>query len=178
MSSSSFYLEHLALSFVYVDDPWLMFTGRQRKSQRKPLWSRNLPAPMLLPRASLAAWWWKNPPANAGDAGDLGSIPGSGRSPGEGNGNPLQHSCLGNSIDRGVWRDIVHGVTKSCHDWVTEHACFYLRDICETTCHHQGQAYRSSVMVTWRHGGHALVSRLVWSTVQLPRWFISVPCIQ
>ena len=43
----------------------------------------------------------KNPPANAGDARDKSSIPGSGRSPGEGNGNPLQYSCLGNPVDRG-----------------------------------------------------------------------------
>ena len=55
----------------------------------------------------------KNPPANAGDAGDAGSIPGSGRSPGEGNGNPLQYSCLKNSMDRGTWWAAVHGVTKS-----------------------------------------------------------------
>ena len=47
------------------------------------------------------------------NAGDLGSIPGSGRSPGEGNGNPLQYSCLENSIDRGAWRAILYGVTKS-----------------------------------------------------------------
>ena len=45
-----------------------------------------------------------NPPSNAGDAtGAMGSIPGSGRSPGEGNGNPLQYSCLENPMDRGVW---------------------------------------------------------------------------
>ena len=52
----------------------------------------------------------KNLPANAGDAG---SIPGMGKSPGEGNGNPLQYSCLGNSVNRGAWRAIVHGVAKS-----------------------------------------------------------------
>ena len=46
-------------------------------------------------------------------AGDLGLIPGSGRSPGEGNGYPLQYSCLENSMDRGVWQATVHGVTKS-----------------------------------------------------------------
>ena len=51
----------------------------------------------------------KNPPANAGDTG---SIPGSGRSPGEGNGNPLQYSCLGNPMDRGAWQATVHGVAK------------------------------------------------------------------
>ena len=50
---------------------------------------------------------------SACNAGDLGSIPGSGRSPGEENGNSLQYSCLENSMDRGVWRAVVHGVTKS-----------------------------------------------------------------
>ena len=51
----------------------------------------------------------KNLPANAGD---VDSIPGSGRSPGEGNGNPLQYSCLENPMDRGVWRATVHRVAK------------------------------------------------------------------
>ena len=46
------------------------------------------------------------------NAGDLGSIPGLGRSPGEGNGNPLQYSCLVNSKDRAAWQAIVHGVTE------------------------------------------------------------------
>ena len=50
---------------------------------------------------------------SACNAGDLGSITGSGRSPGEGNGNPLQYFCLGNPMDRGDWRATVHGVTKS-----------------------------------------------------------------
>ena len=52
----------------------------------------------------------KNPPTNAGD---MGLIPESGRSPGEGNGKPLQYSCLGNSMNRGVWWTTVHGVAKS-----------------------------------------------------------------
>ena len=56
----------------------------------------------------------KNLPANVGDTGDLGSIPGSGRSSGGGNGNPLQYFCLKNSMDKGAWQDIiVHGVAKS-----------------------------------------------------------------
>ena len=46
-------------------------------------------------------------------AGDLSSIPGLGRSPGEGNGNPLQYSCLENPVDRGTWQATVHGVTES-----------------------------------------------------------------
>ena len=54
----------------------------------------------------------KNPPAKTGDIRDLGSIPGSGRSPGEGNGNPLQYSCLENPTDRGAWQATVHGITK------------------------------------------------------------------
>ena len=55
----------------------------------------------------------KNPAPSAGDAGDMGLIPGPGRSPGVENGNPLQYSCLENSMDRGVWRATVHGLAKS-----------------------------------------------------------------
>ena len=57
----------------------------------------------------------KNPPANAGD---MGLIPGSGRSPGEGNGNPLQYPCLGNPMDKEAWQATLHGVSKS--DLMTE----------------------------------------------------------
>ena len=55
----------------------------------------------------------KNPPANAGDAGNSGSIPGLGRSLGGGHGNPLQYSSLKNPMDRRAWRATVHGVAKS-----------------------------------------------------------------
>ena len=55
----------------------------------------------------------KNPPGNAGDARHKGSIPGLERSAREGTGNPLQYSCLGNSMARGAWQAIVHGVQKS-----------------------------------------------------------------
>jgi len=55
----------------------------------------------------------KNLPANVGDAGDTGSILGLGRSLGGGNGNPLQYSCLGNSMGRGAWWATVHEVAKS-----------------------------------------------------------------
>ena len=55
----------------------------------------------------------KNPPANAGDIRDMGSIPGSGRSPGRGNSNPLQYSCLENPMDRGDWWARVHRVSRS-----------------------------------------------------------------
>ena len=55
----------------------------------------------------------KNLPASAGDIRDMDSIPGLGRSPGEGHGNPFQYSCLENPMDRGAWQTTVHGVAKN-----------------------------------------------------------------
>ena len=70
----------------------------------------------------------KNPPANTGD---MGSSPELGRSPGEGNGNPRQHSCLENSMDRGAWQALLRGVTKKSQthlsDWTTIHTVEYIR---------------------------------------------------
>ena len=63
--------------------------------------------------ASQVALVVKNPPANAGDIRDMGSVFGLGRSPGGGHGNLLQHSCLENPMDRGAWRATVHGVGQS-----------------------------------------------------------------
>ena len=64
----------------------------------------------------------KNLPAKAGEVRDAGSIPGLGRSPGEGNGNPLQYSCLENPMDRGAWQATVHsGRKKSDTTQVTQH---------------------------------------------------------
>ena len=63
--------------------------------------------------ASQVALVVKNPPANAGDVRDARSIPGSGRSPGEGHGNPFQYSCLENPMDRWSWQATVHGVAQS-----------------------------------------------------------------
>ena len=65
----------------------------------------------------------KNLPADTADLRDMGSIPGSGRSPGEGNGNLLQNSCLRSPMDRGAWQTTVHGVTESD---MTEHICMLL----------------------------------------------------
>ena len=62
---------------------------------------------------SLVAFLVKNLPANTGDIRDLGLIPGSGRSPGRGHGNPLQYPCVENPMDRGAWQTTVHGVTES-----------------------------------------------------------------
>ena len=64
----------------------------------------------------------KNLPASARDIRDMGSVPGSRRSPGQGHGNPLQYSCLENPTDGGAWRAAVHGVAESDTIEATEHA--------------------------------------------------------
>ena len=71
----------------------------------------------------------KEPAHNVGDAGDAGSIPGSGRSPGSRSGNPLQYSCLENSMDKGARWATVHGVTKS-QTWLSTWHCEYFLVIC------------------------------------------------
>ena len=63
--------------------------------------------------ASQVALVVKNPSANTGDMRDVGSIPGSGKSHGEGHGNPLQYSCLDNPMDRGAWQATIHRVAMS-----------------------------------------------------------------
>ena len=64
--------------------------------------------------------WWLSSKDSACQAGDTGSIPGSGRSPGEGNGNPLQYSCLGNLMDRKAWWVQFTGSQRMRHDWATK----------------------------------------------------------
>ena len=67
----------------------------------------------------------KNPPDNARDTGDVGLVSGSGRSPGVGNGDPLQYSCQENSMDRGTWWAVVQGVAEldmSVHTHITLHS--------------------------------------------------------
>ena len=78
-----------------------------------------------IPEKHLLLLYWDFPHSSVGkesacNAGDRGSIPGSGRSPGEGNGNPLQYSCLENPMDRGAWQAIVHGVVRVKHDLATK----------------------------------------------------------
>ena len=77
-----------------------------------------------LNETSLVAQLVKNQPANAEDTRDAGSIPGSGSSPGEGNGYSLQNFCLEKSMDRGAWQATVHGVTVS-RTQLRAHACMH-----------------------------------------------------
>ena len=69
-------------------------------------------------------------------AGNAGSIPGSGRSPQEGHGNPLQYSCLGNPMDRGAWRAALHGVARVGYSWATEQAGMYCKLPAKVTVRH------------------------------------------
>ena len=70
-------------------------------------------------RAAQGCQWLRTQPASGGDLRDVGAIPGSGRSPREGNGNPFQYTCLENPLDRGTWRATVHGVARVKHDLAT-----------------------------------------------------------
>ena len=79
----------------------------------------------------------KNLPANAENAGDVSSIPGSGRSPGEENGNPFQYSCLGNPMDRGAWWAAAHMVAKSRTQLSMLHSCIspvLVTQLCPPLC--------------------------------------------
>ena len=88
----------------------------------------------------------KNPPANARDVRDAGSIPGWGRSPGGGHGNPLQYSCLENSMDRGAWRAMVHRVAKSQTQLKRLSTHVSSEVTSEFSC-----CFCSTVTVNWKH---------------------------
>ena len=91
--------------------------------------------PPFNPLGSLGGSVGKESACNAGDTGDVGLIPESGRSPGEGHGNPLQYSCLENPMDRGAWRTAVLRVAKS-QMWLKRlsmHACIH-HTHCVYTC--------------------------------------------
>ena len=116
-----------SLSFVYKADRSLCFCAWCTFSSKlKPFgkaWASQVGAVQcagFLPLSSASFCVWSHaeekPPASAINAG---SIPGSGSSPGEGNGNPLQYSCLEDPMDRGAWRATVHGVARVGHDLAT-----------------------------------------------------------
>ena len=117
-----------------------------------------------LPNSSVV----KNPPANAGDAG---LIPGSGRSPGVGNGNPLQYSCQGSPMHRGAWWATVHGVTKSRTRLGTHTCKFLFRLRC---AHFSPEGVRLSHNVTNLKSCHTCARMLShFSHVSLQQWTIA-----
>ena len=141
---SSFYKETDAIAQLIQNlpagvDPGMQETWVQFLSLEDPLEKEMATSPVFLPgnshgQRSLVgysprggkSWTWLRTSLVAHkvkhlayNVGDLGSIPGSGRSSGEGNGNPLQHSCLENPMDGGAWWATVHGVARVGHDWET-----------------------------------------------------------
>ena len=119
--------------------PAMRETWVQSLGCKDPLEKERLPTPVFWPREFHGlyspwgrSWTWlsdfhfhfpqwlsgKESTCNAWDTGDAASIPGSGRSPGEGNGNPLQYSCLENYMDRGAWQATIYGITN--RHWVIE----------------------------------------------------------
>ena len=102
----------------------------------------------------------KNLPTNAGGIRGTGSIPGSGRSPGEENGNPLQYSCLENPVDRGAWQAAVHGVTKS---WTQ------LKQLTLTHTHthtHTQMVFRVKLLDFWLDTEVKVVVDYLWIIIQ------------
>ena len=86
-----------------------MLVSQERNPAMRVMGQEMRPYTLGFPGGSVV----KSPPASAGDTGDVGLIPGLGRSPGEGNGYPFQYSCLENPTDRGAWWASVHGAAKS-----------------------------------------------------------------
>ena len=98
----------------------------------------------------------KIPTVNAGDTRGAGSIPGSGRSLGEGNGNPLQYSCLENSMGRGAWDDTIHGATKSRAEHFSVHIRKFkgeqkIETCCELRQGSHGIFMQICAIDSWKH---------------------------
>ena len=93
--------------------------GKTKKAEQKQIPSWKKSEMYFVPPGFPIGAEVKNLPANAGNVGGVGSIPGSGRTSGEGNGNPLQYSCLENSLDSGAWWATVHGLVKS-QTWLSD----------------------------------------------------------
>ena len=109
----------------------------------------------------------KNLLANAGDIRDAGSIPGSGRSTGEGNGNPLQYSCLENPMDRGAWWATIHEVTK-CWTWLNDLACMHS---CFTQLYDKvNQAYIYIYIYHLFYGGYFFLSFFLFFFSHCTTW--------
>ena len=125
----------LSISFCCCWDLW-------RKDLCSFLWSPETCGGLFLSWHSLVGPW---------NAGDLGLIPGSGSSSGEGNGNPLQHSCLENPMDGGAWQAIVHGAAKSRTQLSDFTLLFFFFSalLCVIICLDMGQ-FPSALLRTWK----------------------------
>ena len=113
----------------------------------------------------------KNSPAHAGDTG---SIPELVRSPGDGSGNPLQYSCLGNPMDRGAWRATVHGVAQVRHDLVTQPSSSSFIEHLQNSleyCHLRGIFFKKNI--------YLFIYLLIWlyQVLVLACKFLAVACV-
>ena len=118
--------------FIQIESPTDMYAiellSRVKCTNKKTTTTRDSFVCTLVRNRILSLHYWgfpdgsesKESDCNAGDIRDMGSIPGLGRSPREGNGNPFQYSCLENPMDRGAWQATVHGVARVGHDLVTK----------------------------------------------------------
>ena len=120
----------------------------------------------------------KNPPANAGHGRDMGSIPGSGRSPGGEPSNPLQYSCLENPTDRGAWRAIVHRVTKSQMRLKLLSMHISLLDLCNIDAIYFTLTYFVSSITHLHYCCYKQLLSLYLSVFLHFPFFFSVPCNQ
>ena len=112
----------------------------------------------------------KNLPARAGDARDVVSIPGLGRSPGEGNGNLLQYSCLENAMDRGAWSAAVHGEARVGHNWVSEHTHTHTRTHTHTqTKWRKSENHSSRLVRIWGSNPSSKISLYILSYLYYSR---------
>ena len=134
-ASCSNCLPHLGLIYLCVTSfifPWIYHDFPRSFQLKSPTW--------ILAVFTLLLWGFpggSEVKASGCSAGDLGSIPGLGRSPGEGNGNPLQHSCLENPMDRGAWWSTVHGVAKSrtrLSDFTFTFTLLFISTIMDLSC--------------------------------------------
>ena len=129
---------------------------------------RKWTGPVFLVWASQAALVVKNPPANAGDIRDMGSIPGLGRSPGGEHGNPLQYSCLENPMRSGAWQTTVHGVTKGWTLLKRQHARTFFWCIWKS-----GRIKRCYIYTRWDELIKSLLLGLAVWLQQIYKHFIS-----
>ena len=118
----------------------------------------------------------KNLPANAGDTRNAGSIPGSGRSPGVGNGNPLQYPCQENPMARGAWWAIVHGATKS---WTRLSTCTrrhseILNYILQTLSHQSKKGSGRKLIMDWCKEVSQTFSHSLFSPLPIKPIFIAL----
>ena len=108
---------------IYLFNWFLLTELRTRPGMNLTFLNQSVPAADFKPNVLIGLPWWlngKESACNAGDKRDTGLIPGWGRCPGQGNGNPLQYSCLENPMDGGAWQAVVPGVARVGHDLATK----------------------------------------------------------